>query len=160
MSVACYIYKASRLMQNISTVSLPFPWQLYFPNHQSQTWNKHDPILHMYQAGSDIDKFSFAQPSIPEFNRLPANTVQAECPANFKGLLIRHLMASPTLSSFIPFSLFFFYSGKHKTLLLPMSLNKWTKKTDLSNIKFKFKFKFKFIHVSNKTLQINYKHFK
>ena len=65
---------ASRLgmVHKIGNCLSAFPLKVIFSFNKSRTRKNHDMTLKMYQARSDIVKFSFAQRSVPEWMELPS----------------------------------------------------------------------------------------
>ena len=52
-------------------------------------------MLRIYQPRGNIDKFAFAQRSIPQWNSLPSSIVEIDLMEQFKVLLEKHLQQNP-----------------------------------------------------------------
>ena len=79
----------------IVTGKVEIPKDYFFKVANTKTRAKHHLKLQTYKPRSDIDKFAFAQRSVPEWNNLPAHIINASSAESFKSLLIKYLKRTP-----------------------------------------------------------------
>ena len=72
--------------------------QFFRDTHSARTRAKHNMKLQTYKPRGNIDKFAFAQRTVPEWNNLPAHIVNANTVESFRTLLTEYLAdsSSPT----------------------------------------------------------------
>ena len=70
--------------------------ETFFTINSSKTRKNHDMCFQTYRPRGNIDKFAFAQRSIPEWNKLPSSVVCAGSLDQFKELLNTHFKISPS----------------------------------------------------------------
>jgi hypothetical protein len=68
------------------------PREYFFTENKSRQLRNNNGIkLHRYKPRTDIDKYAFAQRSVPEWNSLPAHIVNSESTEKFRKLLTEYL---------------------------------------------------------------------
>ena len=67
------------------------PSEKFFTYNNTRTRRTHNMILQTYLPRGNIDKFAFAQRSVPEWNKLPGSVVHADTPEKFQEQLSKYV---------------------------------------------------------------------
>ena len=92
---------ASRLsmVYRIANDLVAIPQTKFFTLSTTTTRKNHDKCFQTYRPRGNIDKFAFSQRTIPEWNKLPNQVVNAVSLDSFQNLLRNYLDSSPHSSS-------------------------------------------------------------
>lgn len=82
------------MIRKILNSEVDIPVDAFFEARTTITRKSHSQQLKRYQPRGDIDKFAFAQRTIPEWNALPCDIINSDSSDSFKRLLSTHIAST------------------------------------------------------------------